>query len=291
VACIIYNNREVRKLGWQESSTIVFEKRYSDVVRTAISNIVLYASSRSHVDRQAYYYAVGVVRDLYPILGNANLVAAEVEGYRPLARRIPVSTGDGVIEAGLQGPNRRSLTQRSVREIGDDEAEAILAAAEYHIHSGREDARQLSGLSDQGQQPLTLEYRPFDAVQRARRDMRLRATVLSAYNYRCALTGLSQRDHRNAFEADCCHIHEVSDGGADVPNNAMLIIKSLHWAVDRFLISFEDDFRIIASPLLEQKYRMMLHDDLVARVPDDPALRPSLAAVRRHRSRYRRLNS
>ncbi len=292
MGCIVYNSREVRKLGWQESSVIIFERRYRDVVSNAVSKIVLYTTSRSKSDRQACYYAVGVVRDIYPVPGNANMLAAEIVGYRPLAFRIPVSADNGVFEAGLQGPNRRSLTQRSVREIDDREAEAILVAAEHGIEtSWKVEGNGVQGMSDHGQQSLTVEDRPFDAVQRARRDMRLRATVLPAYNFRCALTGLAQRDHRNAFEADCCHIYEVSDGGADVPTNAMLIIKSLHWAVDHFLISFEDDFRIIASPLLEEKYRAMLHEDLTARVPSDPSLRPSLKALRRHRAHYWKLHS
>ena len=284
MGCIVYNNREVRSLGWQESSVIVFGRRYGDIVREAISKIVLYTASRFPSDRQAYYYAVGVVRDLYPIPRKANLLAAEIAGYRPLAIRVPLSTRDGVFEDGLQGLNRRSLFQRSVRKISDGEAEEILLAAEQYINVPGEDERHLSGLSDHSQQSLIVEDRPIDAVQRARRDMKLRRVVLSAYNYRCALTGLGQRDHQNAYEADCCHIYEVSSDGADVVSNAMLIIKSLHWAVDHFLISFEDDFRMIVSPLLEEKYRTMLHEDLMVRVPDDPALRPSLMALRRHRA-------
>lgn len=102
--------------------------------------------------------------------------------------------------------------------------------------------------------PFLGALHPTETISRARRDLQLRQQALKAYGYRCALTGVKQASPFGTHEVECCHFVPVAVGGANVIQNVILICRTFHWLMDNFLISREDDFRIIWKSTLDRRY-------------------------------------
>lgn len=85
-------------------------------------------------------------------------------------------------------------------------------------------------------------------LTKVRRDQsQFRTRVLSAYNYRCCVTGLAEP---RLLEA--AHIAPWRDDPSNQlnPSNGLCLSVLHHRAFDRGLIAFDDDFRLLISPQL-----------------------------------------
>ena len=191
--------------------------------------------------------------------------------------------GGASFERALLDRNWRSLSQRVIRAISAEEAGALLEAAEAI-------PPPVTGMAEEAT-PFLGALHPTETISRARRDLQLRQQALKAYGYRCALTGVKQASPFGTHEVECCHFVPVAVGGANVIQNVILICRTFHWLMDNFLISREDDFRIIWKSTLDRRYVKWLNRSGYARVPREPALRPSLDAIRHHRSRFEKAHS
>lgn len=80
------------------------------------------------------------------------------------------------------------------------------------------------------------------------------------YDFRCAATGLRLVLRDGAAMVEAAHIHPFSETGDDDPRNGLALTPDMHWALDRYLIAPDTDFRWRVSPLLDPRipdYRVL----------------------------------
>ena len=120
------------------------------------------------------------------------------------------------------------------------------------------------------------------------RDAAFRHAVLSAYGSRCAVTGLRIVNGGGKAEAQAAHIVPVADGGPDVVRNGIALSGTAHWLFDRHLISLTDDYGLLVShnKVPNELQGLFARQSKRIHLPEDPALRPHLGFVQRHRERF-----
>jgi putative restriction endonuclease len=131
-------------------------------------------------------------------------------------------------------------------------------------------------------------YASSKEARRAGREARFRLTVMSAYEYSCALTGYRLTTISAGSVVDAAHIHEFSDSRNNDVTNGLALCKNAHWSFDNGLWTVSDDYRIVVAVgkftednpdgrcLTDYHGRML-------RLPSDPDLRPSPLHLAWHR--------
>jgi putative restriction endonuclease len=147
---------------------------------------------------------------------------------------------------------------RSVRDLEEDDARRILELG--YAGSRTFDEYQVPSLDA----PTTLAAeRTKRLIEAAARDSRFRKSVMTAYGYRCAVTGLSAEgvDRRQALRLlDAAHIRPVSDQGPDIVGNGLSLTPTVHRLFDEGLISAAygaAGLELLVSPQLDTR---MVHD-------------------------------
>ena len=143
---------------------------------------------------------------------------------------------------------------------------------------GLTDMDALTGISER-------EFREV-ITNKAVRDASFRYRVVdSAYDGRCALTGVRMTNGNGRAEADAAHIQAVSEGGPDTVRNGIALMKSLHWAFDRGLISMADDGSILTVDRgIDEPVRRLLSPTGKAFLPTAADMRPHPAFLLWHRT-------
>ncbi|MEF2278380.1 HNH endonuclease [Deinococcus sp. YIM 134068] len=150
-------------------------------------------------------------------------------GLIPLPRPVAQEEGGQVFETLLRGVPRelRGPAQRgmSVRSLAWADFCAVLAAA--------------------GLLPLALEVTPVERVARQRvlverlvRERGFRLRVLSAYGWRCAVTGWSAPPSLSHALLDAAHLVPVKDGGSDGVRNGLALTPTVHRLFDAGALGF-----------------------------------------------------
>jgi putative restriction endonuclease len=85
------------------------------------------------------------------------------------------------------------------------------------------------------------------------RDPAFRRVVTEIYDYRCAATGLRLVLPDGAALVEAAHIHPFSEAGDDDPRNGLALTPDMHWAMDRYLISPDTNFRWRVSSRLDRR--------------------------------------
>lgn len=107
-----------------------------------------------------------------------------------------------------------------------------------------------------------------------------RNRLLVAYDGRCCMTGA------NATQAlEAAHIYPYRGPATNKVTNGLLLRADLHRLFDRGAISVDEvTHRVLIKPhLLPTDYAFLETDGITLRLPKDPALHPSTAALRSHR--------
>jgi len=136
--------------------------------------------------------------------------------------------------------------------------------------------------------------RTFIASDQAKdqgREARFRLTVVMAYQFACALTGLRLTTITAGSVVDAAHIHTFADSRNNEPQNGLALSKNAHWGFDQGLWSISDDYRVLvgidrfteASP--DAKTLASYHGRKL-RLPSDLRLHPSPMHLARHRKRH-----
>ena len=85
-------------------------------------------------------------------------------------------------------------------------------------------------------------------------------------------------------EVDAAHIQPVERGGPDSSRNGLALMKSLHWAFDRGLVSLSDEGRILTVDRnLEAPILRLLPDNRLAFLPTRIEQKPHAAFLGWHR--------
>lgn len=135
--------------------------------------------------------------------------------------------------------------------------------------------------------------RVVDAVVR---DARFRRQVMSAYDFKCAVTGLtvgSLPEGRATRLLDAAHIRPVGDQGTDLVTNGLSMTPTVHRLFDEGLVTVrwnQGELRLLRSPVLEpemiespeQGTTIQLDTGMRLLLPTDQSQWPSKDQVRYH---------
>jgi putative restriction endonuclease len=130
---------------------------------------------------------------------------------------------------------------------------------------------------------------PEEAEQRGR-EARFRLSVVSAYDYSCALTGYRLMTISAGSIIDAAHIHQFADSRNNDVRNGIALCKNAHWMFDEGLWTIDDDYSVKVavghftecSP--DQK-ALASYDGKMLRLPEDPQVRPEPGYLAWHRKR------
>ena len=269
-----------------------FPATYLNQVRAAIGDhIIYYEPRRSSADlasrggRRAYF-ATARVDDVVADDVRPNHFYALISMYLDFDSPVPFAEGTEYYESALQkedGSTNKGAFGRAVRTVPDAEFEKILKtgfASELRSRAQIEPA--LAGFAE-FQTPFE---RPIVemTISRPFRESAFKRVVRSAYDKRCALTGLRLINGGGRPEVQAAHIMPVAASGPDSVRNGLALSSTFHWAFDRGLISATDDGKIlVAEKLLPEQITSLLNRDRALILPYDPSSRPHAHFLRFHR--------
>lgn len=236
-----------------------FPKPYLERASASVGDWIVYYEPVK-VRGSKGYYAIAKVERVVPDPTAANMYLALIEpgSYLEFPNAVPFDDGTGPIERGLLNEQGRisGRAQAAVRPISPQDFDRILTRglAEDHPLLPRvgapEPAVDAPLQFDEGQTPFMFEQereRIAAMTTRTLRDRVFRRVVLSAYDERCAVTGLKLINGGGRAEVAAAHIRPVEHNGPDIINNGVALSGTAHWMFDRGLITFSDDLDIVIS--------------------------------------------
>lgn len=275
-----------------------FPKRYLNRARAFKGDWIVYYEPRRGGGRLGYN-AIAKVREIIPDPSASDMFLAIIEAgsFLSLEAFVPFQDQQGFIESDLgksDGSLNSGLMQWAVRPISDLDFYRILARG-FPEDSGmlpRVGASDKSVISPPG---VHEEAEPFvfdaprgrveQVVTRAVRDRAFRQHVLTAYDSRCALTGLKFINGGGRAEVEAAHIKSVESDGPDTVRNGLALSGTIHWMFDRGLISLSDDRDILVSRHVNNPGEVwqLVNADKRARLPTPPHLAPHPRYLSWHR--------
>jgi putative restriction endonuclease len=268
-----------------------FPRTYLNQVRNAVGDYIIYYEPRrtsggNSVTGQQAYFATARVTEVIADDKKENHYYALISDYLDFDKPVPFMDGGSYYEGGLQkedGSTNKGAFGRAVRLISDTEFDLILRMG-FAEELGKNKTEQLqpSGFEE----PEIDFVRPIIemTVSRPFRDRAFTAAVRSAYENRCAVTGLCLINGGGRPEVQAAHIRPVSEKGPDTVRNGLALSGTFHWLFDRGLISISDDYRIlIAENKLPEQARRILNSNGKVILPKDLNSRPNPHYLKFHR--------
>lgn len=278
-----------------------FPNRYLEDALKAVGDWIVYREPRRGGGREGY---VAVAR-LLRVEADPNDPAhsyAFVDSFLPFEHVVAFRGAGGFREAQLRqlvDPSQvgSSLRGRSIRLLDEHDFRAIVAegirdmlspanAVRLELESAKLDPATAALLVP----TLDPADRPFEQIllNRRIRDAAFRLAVCTAYDNRCAVTGLRIVNGGGRAEVQAAHIVPVADGGPDVVPNGIALSATAHWLFDRHLISLTDDYGLLVSHnKVPAEFRALFAGQLErVHLPRDDRLWPHLPYVRHHRERF-----
>lgn len=238
--------------------------------------------------RQAYWAAAKIKR-VYLDPKRSDRYYAELEHFLPFPNPVPfkradgsfwetkLNRGDGQVSKGAMGV--------SIRRLPDDEFSLIWAAGYAPVLNDPDldEVEPDSWGVEERQAPFE---RPVisQLTNRKFRDRAFAAQVRTAYDSRCAITGLKIVNGGGRAEMEAAHIMPVAADGPDSVRNGLALSRTVHWMFDGGLISVDDDYTLLKAKgrLPEGAERLFDPSGLVS-VPDIQTNRPNPLFLRWHR--------
>jgi putative restriction endonuclease len=271
-----------------------FPRTYLNQVRSAVGDFAIYYEPRrasgdlsSRGGRQAYF-AVARVTAVEADPARDGHFYARMADYLEFDHPVPFRLGERYYETVLRrddGQTSKGAFGRSVRGLPDHEFDSILHAGFMTEDSLLPLPREHQGIPGFGEPQADFE-RPIveSVIARPFRDQAFSRQVRSAYDNRCAVTGLRLINGGGRAEVQAAHIRPVASFGPDSVRNGLALSGTAHWMFDRGLLAINDDHRIItvSRGLPDDAERLLVPDRLLRR-PDDPAMQPHRQFLRWHR--------
>lgn len=236
-----------------------FPKPYLERASACVGDWIIYYEPVKVRGSKGYYAIAKVERIVSdPTAANMYLAVIEPGSYLEFPNTVPFDDGTGPIESGLLNERGRisGRAQAAVRPISPQDFDRILTRGLDDQHpllpriGALETAVDAPLRFDEGQTPFVFEQereRIAAMTSRAVRDRVFRRVVLSAYDERCAVTGLKLINGGGRAEVAAAHIRPVEHDGPDIINNGVALSGTAHWMFDRGLITFSDDLDIVVS--------------------------------------------
>jgi putative restriction endonuclease len=270
-----------------------FPGMYLNQVRAAVGDQIIYyeprrrdSSPSSKGGRQAYF-ASAQVDEIRPHPTQADHYYAQISNYLPFPRPVPFKEGTHYYESRLKsegGGTNLGLAQRAVRNVSDSDFDLILRAGFAPVLHKEESTTVRT--SNQIDEPPEEFKRPIVemTISRPFRDRAFKHAVRSAYDNRCALTGLRLINGGGRPEVEAAHIKPVADNGPDTIRNGLALSGTVHWMFDRGLVSIGDDFKIlIAKNHVPDEAARFLNRNGAINLPKDETLYPNAHYLKFHR--------
>ena len=264
-----------------------FPAQYKTITDELVGDWILYYEPGSHA---RHYKAVARIADIIddPVPRDKRHYYARMEpgSYRAFEAPVPArdanaSHRNSLIE--LAEPGRKSfLTRRSVRKIPDDDFDRIVKlglATALDITTDNSSPSQTGAFGLEEPDAVFEGAKSRLVVQalitQSVRDRAFRAAVISAYEKRCALTGLSLQSATGSSEVQAAHIRPVASGGSDSVRNGIALCATAHWMFDKGLVTFGDQMsvRLSSSLIIPDGLRNWLSAQMWT-VPEDANLSP-----------------
>ena len=120
------------------------------------------------------------------------------------------------------------------------------------------------------------------------RDRRFRKRIVNAYDGVCAFTGVQMQDHKGNYEVQAAHILSVSQNGPDVTSNGLALSSTVHWMFDRYLISIDDNFKLLViDSMIPSEYLNLLEPATKGiLLPKDKSKIPNQKFIQYHRTKF-----
>ena len=160
---------------------------------------------------------------------------------------------------------------RAVRIVPDDDFDLILKAGFAPVLDG-EAPELATGTSEFDEVGVAYE-RPIVemTVSRRFRERSFMYNVRTAYENKCALTGLRLINGGGRPEVQAAHIQPVAADGPDSVRNGLALSGTVHWMFDRGLVSVGDDHKIlIAKNCVPEDAVRLLNGSGLINLPNDP---------------------
>ena len=190
-------------------------------------------------------------------------------------------------------PQNRNVVSSgaSVRWLEEEEGRLILELG----HAGQLGIASEYSIEPADGETLVAE-RTRKVIDAVVRDARFRRQVMSAYQFRCAVTGLtvgSLPEGRATRLLDAAHIRPVGDQGPDSVTNGLSMTPTVHRLFDEGLVTVrwqEAELQLLRSPVLElemiespeQGTKIRLETGMRLMLPGDRSSWPSPEQVRYH---------
>lgn len=239
-----------------------FPSQYLGRVSACIGDWIIYYEPRK-IRGTRGYFAVAKVAQVVPDPSAEGMFLALIEPgtYLDFANAVPFSGPEGIVELGVLNDEGKisGRAQSAVRPLSLADFNRIIDLgiaddADFPPRVGTADAA-VTGMTEgnlfqEERAPFVFEIeRDRVAYLGARlvRDRLFRRRVVTAYDARCAVTGLKLINGGGRAEVEAAHIRPVEKGGPDIVNNGLALSGTVHWMFDRGLISLQDDLEILVS--------------------------------------------
>ena len=275
-----------------------FPQKYLSLVNETVGDWIVFRQPRANRGSKSYFGTARVIRvERDPAKGDHHY--AYLGEFLNFDRPVPWRPGGEYAELVLRNITQVSqvgiyLRGRSVRALEDADFARIVEIGLAETLAPENGTRLGLGVQDFDQvefeYPIEEQVRRVELmlVNRKIRDANFRSQVCSAYEDRCAVTGLKIINGGGRSEVQAAHIWSVAEGGPDIIQNGLALSGTVHWLFDRHLISLTDEYRLLVShnkvpPQLKSLFEMQM--DRI-HLPRDKRLWPHPTYIRRHREAF-----
>ena len=260
-----------------------FPPQYLGRVKACVGDWIVYLEPRKVANTRGYF-AVARVQEVIPDPKAPGMYLALIESgtYLDFANHVPFRGPAGLMELGVLNEEGRisGRAQSAVRPLSPADFHRIVKAGLGEIDDLLPrigDPNPYEFAEDQSQFVFEQEReRIIQLISRPVRDRVFRRIVLSAYDERCAVTGLKLINGGGRAEVEAAHIRPVEANGPDTVRNGIALSGTVHWMFDRGLISLSDDLDILVSRQINDPDRIngLIKPSRRELAPERVALRP-----------------
>jgi len=267
-----------------------FPRAYLKAVEEGVGDWVVYYEPVKAGPRG--YFAVAKIAQVIPKPGvdGRYLALIEPESYLEFTEEVPRLVAGQPWEVALTaadgGAKAGGAQQSAVRRLPEGEFAAIVRRG-LPVDLEQIEATRYDRVPFEADEATAPFERPVieRLMSRPYRDVAFRRKVRTAYDYRCAMSGLRLRNGGGRPEVNAAHIRPVERQGSDAVRNGLALSGTLHWMFDRGLLSVADDWTILVS---RNKVPREVSDRLIVAsgklcLPADPRDRPHPENLRWHR--------
>jgi len=275
-----------------------FPSRYLKILEKCVGDWIIFREPRTDGGSMAYIAAAKVSK----ISSDPNLsnhFYAHITNFEEFDCPVPWRVNGIYWEKKLRETETKKvgvyMRGRSVRELNyEDFCSIVSKGLNLQLNSKKQGIKEVKSYYDissfeENNEDIIKNRQITQTLSNQKlRDKRFRSRTISAYDGRCAFTGIRMQDYKGHYEVQAAHILSVSENGPDVISNGLALSSTIHWMFDRHLISIDDDFKLlIADSMIPNEYLNLLEPAANGiLLPKDRCKIPNQKFIYIHRSKF-----